>query len=255
MKIQKYTQQDLDNVKASFTAEDAVQLYRIKKKGKSILCPNPDHNDAHYGSCNMTKQGDYHCFVCKKTWSGIDIIMFQDGKPFIEAVEQAASLGGISLAPTEEWVREQNKWFTRKGINPGVPVKKTYPRLSREDAELIGLPYGKNSILIPVREVTDRNGRGVYRQSTVTGNIPGPDEEDPLFQCETLPNPSFTLSQEDPVAYAWLVVTHIDQKLKNLSGWAKLAERDGLNETVNEVHRLINHLKKTRKIYAKALRA
>lgn len=257
MSVQKYTQYQLDEVKAAFTGEDAVAMYGIQKKGHSILCPNPDHHDKHFGSCNVTRQGDYHCFVCRKTWSGIDFVQFLEGLKFIEAVEKAASFGGVILNPCYSWLEERNQWLIANGKKEkeSSPSVRIYPRLSKEDAALIGIPYGSGRILAPVNCSDDcsiRNERGIYRESDITGKLPDLEDEDAsdlFLKCISLPNPAYYLPQEDPEAYAWLVTNHIDAKLQFLRKSAVRFALDNMPEVISEIDRLYRHLKELRLVY------
>ena len=42
----------------------------------SILCPSPDHNDQHYGSCMLTRGGTFcKCYACGKHFNALDLIL------------------------------------------------------------------------------------------------------------------------------------------------------------------------------------
>lgn len=68
-----------------------------KKMGSniSILCPSPDHNDTHYGSCMVLHGGQYcKCFACGKTFNAATILMDAGGYSYYDALCTLASLSG-----------------------------------------------------------------------------------------------------------------------------------------------------------------
>ena len=95
-------------------------------------------------------------------------------------------------------------------------------------------------------------------ESDITGRYPDPDDDsavDMPLLCRSLSNPAYTMPQEDPGAYAWLVVMHIDAKLQYLKEQAMLAMSENMPEAVNEADRLYRHLKKLRSEYEPSLKS
>ena len=61
----------------------------------SILCPSPDHNDQHYGSCMITRGGTFcKCYACGKHFNALDLILDTTGCSYYEGMCTLASLSG-----------------------------------------------------------------------------------------------------------------------------------------------------------------
>lgn len=72
--MQQYNLEELMN---SVTAESVAEYAGIEMqshgKRKTILCPNPNHIDRHFGNCFLTPQG-YICYACGAKGGIVDLI-------------------------------------------------------------------------------------------------------------------------------------------------------------------------------------
>lgn len=79
----------LNEIKQMISASDFLSVlsyYGIKIVKNSILCPV--HNDTHYGSCVISKNGKKaNCYACGETIDSIKIVMIKEGLEFQDAVE------------------------------------------------------------------------------------------------------------------------------------------------------------------------
>ena len=67
--------------------ECVLNYYGIEVKRRSILCIY--HNDTHYGSCSLSRDGrKAFCFVCNRPIDAVDIVMHKDGLNYIDAAKK-----------------------------------------------------------------------------------------------------------------------------------------------------------------------
>ena len=107
-----FDSKEIKELKRSVVFTEVLSHFGIPIKthgrSKSILCPL--HNDSHYGSCLIRKNGAY-CFVCSEQINATKLAMSQ-GLSFYEAMNLFAQL----LGRTEE--------FEQKGPNVNYPSPK-----------------------------------------------------------------------------------------------------------------------------------
>ena len=126
----------------------------MKRNGRSVmfLCPNPQHNDTHFGSCRLNKDRTrINCYACAKSYNAIDVVMMTSGRKFTEAIEYIASLNGRdpSFYYTPEY-REDVESRQRGGSERRrqTTVKKAL-RLAEGESQLLAIDNG-GSISAPV---------------------------------------------------------------------------------------------------------
>ena len=100
----------------------------VHQKGSAyfIQCPLPEHNDQHPTNCYF-KEGwnNVYCNVCNKAVNAIDLIMLVTGMDYGEAADTLWELEG-----RPDW------YYAKRSIQ-----RESEFRISKEDAELIGLHY------------------------------------------------------------------------------------------------------------------
>ena len=68
----------------------------------SILCPDSAHDDKHFGSCFLMKNGNgYHCFACGKTAGKFTMLQQVSGMSKSDALKWIAKRTGYSLDQKE----------------------------------------------------------------------------------------------------------------------------------------------------------
>lgn len=84
---------------------DIIEFYNVPhqaRRGKIyILCPNPDHNDMHYGSCYVDKDDDgYYCYPCGAHVNKWNMVLQLNGNKKADAYAWFFQMAGMS--PIEE---------------------------------------------------------------------------------------------------------------------------------------------------------
>lgn len=109
----------LVEMRRSLTASDfrtTLSYYNIPVKKNSILCPF--HNDTHYGSCSINRDGKgATCWVCPPQKAGrmgrsispVDLVMHFEGKEFKDALEYL--WGTILGRPLPEYQKKSRQGF------------------------------------------------------------------------------------------------------------------------------------------------
>lgn len=94
-----FTKEEAEELKANVSFPRLLDYIGIptKKVGKQvcILCPNPSHNDRHYGSCVVRDSGAY-CYACGTFTNASRLLIdFEGYKPY-EAFTMMADCMGVS---------------------------------------------------------------------------------------------------------------------------------------------------------------
>lgn len=219
-----YPKDQIEKVSRSFNGLLACRCLGIEVRKNSILCPNPAHNDTHFGSCVYNpRNGKFVCYSgCNgKAYSGIDIVRFNLGCSFQEAVEYAADQVGAVLTSDE---------------SAPVPKKDLAPTLSEEEMEALGMEPSVEVVKIPVGMTDDREeayAHGSYEEDVthMTGDVL---LDDHLYiLCDTVTNPYASMRREDPVAWCAFVIWHIDARCLDFRRIAR-SYRDAGDITVFE---------------------
>lgn len=112
-----FSEEDIDYLKELVTPLMAVQALGIetRKFGRdlSILCPSPDHNDQHFGSCKIMYNGKVcKCFACNRTFTSLQIVMLETGCSLYEGMCTLAEIAGVE----EQFEASNNKTSTKELI-------------------------------------------------------------------------------------------------------------------------------------------
>jgi DNA primase len=110
---------DIDELREDADIEAVVDALGLETfpSGSNIFlyCPNPDHNDRHPTNCYFKRGWNHvYCTVCGKTFNAIDIIMWQTGAGFSDAVRTLAKIQGISESELDRQKRKS------KGDRPEI---------------------------------------------------------------------------------------------------------------------------------------
>ena len=93
-----------------------------------IRCPLPEHPDTHPTNCYYKKGwNNVYCCVCNKAINAIDLIMYTEGCSYGEAADLLWEIEG-----SPDWYYDDDKKSSSK--------KESF-RLSREEAEVIGIHF------------------------------------------------------------------------------------------------------------------
>lgn len=192
-----------------FSEEDKEQLMRevsvmevidelhldTKRCGSSIsiLCPAPEHNDRHFGSCKVNSRGKCVCYACNRSFSTIDLLMMEGGLSFYEAMCTLAQLSGHPQDFEQQGKKKEN-------IKP-VSFKK----LTAEQKKLLGFAEFSNcraymgySFERPDAE-SIRDETGHYIIVNGLGY-----------------NPWRTLSMEEPELFDWMIRNKCKERLVSI---------------------------------------
>ena len=189
---------DIDRIKEEADVDAVLHQMGIPvvKRGAYYFlhCPCPDHADEHATNCYY-KDGwtGVYCEVCQRQFHAIDIIMFATGMDFLDACD---TLWDICGRPDWYW------------DNTNV---QTSFRLTREDAELIGIKM-PGTVLVPFR-LTDRKEKlpeGYRYTKKYIGT-----EKDGFLACKAESIRWWDMMSEKE--FAELVCRKADEKKENLS--------------------------------------
>lgn len=215
-------------INESVTAYDVVQILSVptKKVGNriSILCPSPDHADANYGSCSIDINGNCYCYVCRKRFTPIDMMMGLGGYNLYDAVTVLAEYTGCQ----DEYIAKE--------------LPKADPLLlSRDERKFIGLSgYGRGYRIIGASESKPSGGKPYI----VRG------EEYLLIEYQNEGDPLKRLLEEEPEIYKRLVKDKIREKTELTWNYAReFGKDDPLVQ--KEYHDTIKQLKELAGRFAK----
>lgn len=95
-----FSDEDIELLQEEVTPLMAIQALGIetRKQGSnlSILCPSPDHNDQHFGSCMIMHHGRVcKCFACGRSFTSLQIIMMETGCGLYEGMCTLAEIAGM----------------------------------------------------------------------------------------------------------------------------------------------------------------
>lgn len=176
----------------------------------SILCPRPDHNDQHFGSC-MLRHGKLICFVCHKQINSINLLMWCGGMSYYTAMCTLAELSG-----------HQEDFEASK--KPSQTQAKKILKLSNDEKSLIGLasishPRAAKNVTFNRPENTEyfRDNNGDYVIIEGLGY-----------------NPWLNLAKEDTETFKWMVRNKCTEKMSDIASIAEKIQ-SGSDETLNKL--------------------
>ena len=207
----KIFQEDIAWLKENVPARDVAEYLGMEIKKNSILCPNPDHNDRNFGNCHFNRDGSLYCYACGKGFNSLDLMIYEGGLNFPDAVRAVADLAGYRL-------REQGE------------RKRWVPHLTKEEAELLAIPMSHKKVKLPTTISSFPPDEGKYDEiiSVKTTEYVGYREEI---------SPWTTIKESDPEAYKFLVEQRVAYGLKRMAGVYNDAKAAGDEEVAKEAER------------------
>lgn len=192
-----FSEEDIDTLKEAVSPLMVVQALgkETRKVGGnlSILCPSPDHNDQHFGSCMLMHDGRVcKCFACDKTFNSLQIVMMETGCSLYEAMCTLAEIAGLE----DQFDASSKKSKTQLIKN-----------LPNELKQLIGLAgYSK------IRNV---NNCSDFREGTANYMR----DQDGTYVRYDSGNwkPWIDLRKEEPETFDWLVRNKCKEKMSAIS--------------------------------------
>lgn len=193
-----FEEEDVKILTDAVTPLQAVEFLGLERKrygsNESILCPDPGHNDRHYGSCMITKGGTRcKCYACNKSFSSLQILKLAGGYDFYDAMCILADLAGM----------EGDYEASKKKHTP----KPSYRRLTNEQKKMIGLATRQELRLVKnVTSDRDEAGASGYR------------DEDGMYLCyDTAPNPWVEMAKDSPEEFDWMIRSKCIEKIVDLN--------------------------------------
>lgn len=171
-----------------------------------MLCPNPEHNDTHLGSCYLNTSGmkGYVCYACGAKKDLFDMVKEARRCDFRSAVEFI--LGENNL---EGFAQDE-----KKSVEMIIPPAE---RLSEEERKLLGLSirshnkavYYKNECY--ERDITLPENRKTVPSPTNYGDV----KKDTFMVVEQsgFSDPLLELQAEEPEVYHWLVAQKAQEQI------------------------------------------
>lgn len=167
-----------------------------QRRGKnlSILCPAPEHNDRHFGSCMIEHQGKTcKCYACGRRFTSLNILMLAGGYNLYDALCILADISGMS----DKY--EASKRENQKRIHQN---SKTIPLKTRRMLNL----STNNHIKIVLNAVQTRPESGNYIRD-ISGDY---------VLLNSGWNPWTELCQQEPETADWLVRNKCEEKMLQL---------------------------------------
>lgn len=153
----------------------------------SILCPNPEHHDQHYGSCMITHDGKRcTCFSqCGgRSYSALQILIWQGGYSFYDAMCVLADLAGR----TEEYEASN-----RRNMEPQLREIRALTAEQKKQIKMAMFPKIK-----AVKNVTSKRPD--------TGDYFRDDNGDyVIYDSGNYRNPWLEMAKNDPDTLDWLI--------------------------------------------------
>ena len=127
----------LNSIKDLVSIEDVLGYLDIKYSGAQMLCPNPDHNDRHLGSCTFDLQkGTYKCWACGDSGDIFSLVEKRCSCSFNEAVDYVINNynSSHSVKIEKKYRKEHNSFpFSKKDLESiGIRSRVTIPFTTAE---------------------------------------------------------------------------------------------------------------------------
>ena len=72
--------------------ELGIKYHPNKMGNQPIVCPNPDHDDAHPSASLNLGKGLFNCLACGEGGSVVDLLMLVEGIELREAIQRAEKM-------------------------------------------------------------------------------------------------------------------------------------------------------------------
>ena len=160
----------------------------------SILCPSPDHNDQHYGSCMLTRGGTFcKCYACGKHFNALDLILNTKDCSYYEGMCILASLAG----------RENDFEASARPSSKEQEQDLRFQNLNGKIKSLIGISQYSHI----------RNFKNCQMDRPESGNFIREESGDYVFYDSGKWNPWMDLIKNDPDTAEWLIRNKCKEKM------------------------------------------
>ena len=184
-----FSREDIEELRKEIPAQVALKYTCPEIRKKSILCPNPEHNDTHFGNCMLLPNGRVHCFACNTEFSALELLKM-DGYSIYDAACILAEESGHPQDYEASGKRSKADSVTR---------------LTQEERSLLG--FANFSNLLMIENVSDsRPENGHYKRESRYS------EQNGILECQTdylilgkAPSPWRDLINENEKAYRWMI--------------------------------------------------
>ena len=215
-----FTEEDISDLKKEIPAQTALKYTCPQIRKNSILCPNPEHNDMHYGNCMLLKNGRIHCFACGKEFTALDLLKL-DGYSLYDA---ACILAEESGHPQDYEASSKKRETQSKN------------RLSFEEKTLLGLSSDPNIRMILGVNMDRPEDQHYMKKSRYY-------EKDGLLETETeylilgkTKNPWRDL-MSDREAFSWMVQCKCQELMVRCISGAAQTNDDELKNVYQDVYK------------------
>lgn len=189
-----FTDEDVANLIKEVPVLEIVDYLGIEKKRfgstVSILCPSPDHNDRHFGSCKQ-RGNHFICFACGKKISSLDILLWEGQMSYYEAACTLAKIAGRE----SDFQASRKDTFSKK--------KKEITRLTYEEKILLGFQFLHNRAEIINISPQKPEGKRFIRD----------EGGDYLILKDCVEDPWKALARDDPDAFSWMVLNKCREQM------------------------------------------
>lgn len=201
-------QYDLRELLNSVTAESVAEYIGLEiqshGKRKEILCPNPEHNDHHFGSCILLSQG-YMCYACGATGGLIDL------------VKKSMQVGtGEAIRIIAESTGEPSLFLLPNNTNDGNSRPPPVRILTDDKLELIGLAPARSKVWLYTSAYEADEPRTLKKNEREEW-LPGDDNHGDYVVIARLidQSPIKTLAREEPIVYRKLICDKAEEAIEN----------------------------------------
>ena len=133
--------------------------YRIKNGKTYILCPNPSHDDRHFGSCYIDrKDNGYYCYACSEHASKWQLVLYLNGNKKADAADWFFKTAG--MIPIKENQEDPFKKATKVIRKIEDYLKNSVVYNDLKSCEKIESSYGRNI-----------NGQYLYSELSITNPL------------------------------------------------------------------------------------
>lgn len=163
---------------------------------ETILCPDKEHNDRHFGSCFLTNKG-CHCFVCQKNMNLEEMVMKQTGVSYIQSLQMLSEYAKIDP------------------VNNSNAILQSIIRLpfTKEEFELMGFCPNDAGISVVTefnfqKKENTRVKRDPYDITMQAGY---------MTMQTAWKNPLKDLFKDNPEAFYYIINGKIDEQIENIT--------------------------------------
>ena len=182
------------------STQDILDAYDVPHKTRRgriyMLCPNPDHEDLHFGSCYVDKNDNgYYCYVCGEHVDKWDMVLQLNGNRKADAYEWFFKMAGMLPAETKQNDPLRQAQRLIKQIEKHMRNDVVYSDIYT--CEKVDSSYGRNE-----------KGEYLYSELAIT-------------------NPLMELYKSDKATFQSIVLDLLEAKIEKLTAKMKTYQKNG----------------------------